>query len=84
MDELQRQADRADRIVSISNYTRHEILRHLEVDGKKLSVIYNGLSLQLTNQRKPSFAPNKKFFFHHRHNSFQKKLSCFVTPIKAF
>jgi len=63
MDQLQRQADRADRIVAISNYTRNEILRHLEVDGKKISVIYNGVDAGPHHAVKPAFIPGQKFFF---------------------
>jgi len=84
MDELQRQADRADRIVSISNYTRHEILRHLEVDGKKLSVIYNGLSVPSLNQQKPFFAPNKKFFFTIGIIAFKKNFHVLLPILKMF
>jgi len=84
MDELQRQADRADRIVSISNYTRHEILRHLEVDGKKLSVIHNGLNLPAATPQRPSFVPDKKFFFTIGIIAFKKNFHVLLPVLKRF
>jgi glycosyltransferase involved in cell wall biosynthesis len=76
--------DRADRIVSISNYTRHEVLRHLEVDGKKLSVIYNGLAVPSINQQKPAFVPNKKFFFTLGIIAFKKNFHVLLPILKRF
>ncbi len=63
MNRLQRQVNRADRIVAISNYTRQEIIHHLQVDESKITVIHNGVRLPAAGERKPTFIDNRKFFF---------------------
>lgn len=63
LNKLQRQVTLADSIVAISEYTKAETLRHLKVDEKKISVIYNGLSKTPGEGVKPTGVPDSKFFF---------------------
>lgn len=63
LNKLQRQVTLADSIVAISEYTKTETLRHLKVDEKKISVIYNGLSKAPGEGIKPASVPDAKFFF---------------------
>jgi glycosyltransferase involved in cell wall biosynthesis len=63
LNKLQRQVTLAHSIVTISEYTKAETLRHLKVDEKKISVIYNGLSKASGEGVKPAVVPDSKFFF---------------------
>lgn len=40
--KVQRNVDMADHIVAISEFTKQDILKHLKVEGKPISVVYNG------------------------------------------
>lgn len=42
LKKVQRNVDMADHIVAISEFTKQDILKHLKVDGKPISVVYNG------------------------------------------
>lgn len=43
---LQKRIDRATLVTVISKYVYYDVLKHLEVDKKKLKVVYNGVSLE--------------------------------------
>lgn len=61
---LQKNVDRADYITTISNYTLSEIEKHLDLKGKPVKVIYNGVSIDKSiSLQRPSFMPDSKFFF---------------------
>jgi glycosyltransferase involved in cell wall biosynthesis len=61
---LQRNINKADYITTISNYSKNLIENNLNLKGKKIQVIYNGIAPNLSVQStKPSFADNEKFFF---------------------
>lgn len=62
--KLQKNIDRADFITSISEFTKNEILDNFDLNGKNISVIYNGVNEKETeNLIKPDFADDYKFFF---------------------
>jgi glycosyltransferase involved in cell wall biosynthesis len=42
LKKVQRNIDRADHIVAISEFTRQDVLKHLKLNNKPISVIYNG------------------------------------------
>lgn len=42
LNRLQRNIDRADHLVAISNFTKQDVLRHLKVGNRPFDVIYNG------------------------------------------
>ena len=60
---LQTRIDRADRIVAISQSTKRDILTHLDVRGKDISVIYNGLSRYLGPVSEPVHKPSGEFLY---------------------
>ena len=62
LNQLQKKVNRADVITFISEFTKNETLKYLDLKDKELKVIYNGISLP-TNSTKPITTPSKKFFF---------------------
>jgi glycosyltransferase involved in cell wall biosynthesis len=64
LNALQRKVNRASAIVAISQFTANEIRQHLQIDEKKLHVIYNGVSLKSTSiVEQPPFLHNQKYLF---------------------
>tara|TARA_B100000965_G_scaffold406765_1_gene448244 strand:+ start:1531 stop:2562 length:1032 start_codon:yes stop_codon:yes gene_type:complete len=64
LSRLQKNVDKADVITTISNFTKSEIEKHLDIKEKQVQVIYNGVpSGDGVEKKKPLFAPNRKFFF---------------------
>jgi glycosyltransferase involved in cell wall biosynthesis len=60
----QRNIDRCDHIVAISNFTKAEILRHLDVGNKPITVIHNGCAESIVSlDHKPAYVPDKPFLF---------------------
>lgn len=55
--EYQKSVDRADRIVTISNFSACDIKEHLRLNGKKVDVIYNGVPTSDCDPIKPKNAP---------------------------
>lgn len=61
---LQRNIDRADYITAISDFTKNNIEDHLNLRGKKIRTIYNGISVDTEGPGlKPGYVGKKKFFF---------------------
>jgi glycosyltransferase involved in cell wall biosynthesis len=64
LNALQRKVNSASAIVAISQFTANEIKQHLQIDEKKLHVIYNGVSLKSTSAVElPPFLHNQKYLF---------------------
>lgn len=59
---LQHKIDRASVITFISKFTQSEVERNFRLEGKKLQVIYNGISLEKTAE-KPNIVPSGPFLF---------------------
>ncbi|MFP5079123.1 glycosyltransferase family 4 protein [Pedobacter sp. JCM 36344] len=60
----QQNIDLCDHIVAISHFTKAEILQHLKVGDKPITVIYNGCAEPiLTLDHKPNYIPDKPFLF---------------------
>jgi glycosyltransferase involved in cell wall biosynthesis len=60
----QRNIDLCDHIVAISHFTKAEILQHLKVGNKPITVIYNGCAEPIISQgNKPNYTPHKHFLF---------------------
>jgi glycosyltransferase involved in cell wall biosynthesis len=60
----QKNIDLCDHIVAISHFTKAEILQHLKVGNKPITVIYNGCAEPILSQgNKPNYTPNKHFLF---------------------
>ena len=61
---LQKLVNRADAITAISYFTKSNIEQNLNLQGKKVDVIYNGVdSPELTKPQKPNWIENNPFFF---------------------
>lgn len=64
LKKLQRNVDRAQVITSISEYTSGLIKDRLNLAGKEIHTIHNGIYLkEFPNSKRPSIAPKTKFFF---------------------
>lgn len=62
--KVQSNIDKADYLVAISEFAKQDILKHLDIKGKPLDVIYNGCTFyngQLTTN--PLYKPKRKFLF---------------------
>ena len=65
LNKIQHKIDRADIIVCISNFSKSETDRFIDLKGKSVDVIYNGVEQFDSNTaQKPDFVkPDKSFFF---------------------
>jgi Glycosyltransferase len=64
LKRLQKNIDRADYITTISDYTKKAIEDHMDLQGKSIRTIYNGIRINPRGSgHKPGFVDNKKFFF---------------------
>jgi glycosyltransferase involved in cell wall biosynthesis len=60
----QKSVDQSDHIVTISEYARQDILTHLNVGAKPVTVIHNGCMVKLYPEYDyPSYQPEKPFLF---------------------
>lgn len=55
--------DKVDRIVAISEFTKKDILEHLDVKDKKVDVVYNGLYEFHGIAQEPAVKPRREFIF---------------------
>ena len=64
LKKLQKNIDRADYITTISNYTKKTIEDHINLRGKSILTIYNGIAINSHGVGyKPNYMNDKKFFF---------------------
>lgn len=64
LKRVQHNIDKVDRIVTISNYVKKDIVENLSVVDKPIDVIYNGCQvLDIADFDTPSYKPSKKFLF---------------------
>lgn len=64
LNALQRKVNKAHAIVAISQFTANEIKQHLQIDVKKLHVIYNGASLKSNEPAElPAILKDQKYLF---------------------
>lgn len=64
LQKLQNNIDLADHIVAISDFTKNDIEKNLDLKGTPLSVIYNGCAaLEYTPEVKLGYQPAKPFLF---------------------
>ncbi|QEC67705.1 glycosyltransferase family 4 protein [Panacibacter ginsenosidivorans] len=62
--KIQKQINDADRICTISEFVKKEVLENLDVKNKEVQVVYNGCNLSLnTNPKQPAMIPDKPFVF---------------------
>lgn len=61
---VQKRIDRATSIICISNFVANQVREHLKIGNTKLSVIYNGCTIQdYPDFNTPSYRPSKSFLF---------------------
>lgn len=61
---LQKNIDLADYITTISEYSKNQIETNLDLKGKNIRVIYNGIAPDgAVESQKPGFISHEKFFF---------------------
>lgn len=64
MRRLQRNIDRADVIVCISEFSRHDVLEHCNTGNKPVHLIYNGTNtLKIPGLYNHSYRPERPFLF---------------------
>jgi glycosyltransferase involved in cell wall biosynthesis len=64
LNALKRKVNKAHAIVAISQFTANEIKQHLQIDVKKLHVIYNGASLKSNEPAElPGILKDQKYLF---------------------
>jgi len=62
---LQKQIDKADQIVAISEYTKQDLLKHMDLHEKKIEVIYNGCERYNGPVNLPkAYVPKKSTYLH--------------------
>lgn len=62
LDCLQRNIHKADAITTISEYTRNLVQEHVNLRGKKIQVIYNGITTGDPAESPPGYVQGKFFF----------------------
>ena len=76
---------RVDQLVTVSNYSRRDIIQHLPISPERVSVVRQGVSLQLFHSALPTDSPlietERKYILSLAGNDPTKNLS---TLIKAF
>jgi glycosyltransferase involved in cell wall biosynthesis len=64
LKKIQKRVNKADAITVISTYVKNDILKHLDLKGKPVDVIYNGVELlEFPDFDKPKYRPENKFLF---------------------
>jgi glycosyltransferase involved in cell wall biosynthesis len=64
LKKLQNNINRADYITTISDYTKKTIEDHIDLRGKTIHTIYNGIAINTESVgSKPDYVDDKKFFF---------------------
>ncbi len=64
INKMQRKINRADFLTFISNFTYLDVKKHLNIEGKKYRIIYNGVTLKkFPLFDKPKYIPESKFLF---------------------
>lgn len=62
--KVQRMINKADHIITISNYVKEDVLQHLEIGDTPLSVIYNGCDVKsFPLFHDPLYCPSRPFLF---------------------
>ena len=82
---LQRNINRADYITTISNYSKEQIEKNIDLKGKNIQVIYNGIPPHNTlSGNKPAFVKKNKFFFSIGIFNRKKNFHALLPIIKYF
>lgn len=63
LDRLQHNVDKASRVVAISGFTRDDLLKHIDLRGRTVDVIYNGCTAYGGKPGVPDYVPSGPFLF---------------------
>lgn len=64
LTEIQKNIDKAAAVTVISNFVKKDVLKYLDLKGKQIDVIYNGVELlEFPTFDTPKYKPNKNFLF---------------------
>lgn len=75
---VKKQAKLSDKIITVSNYSKESLIKHLKINGDKIHVIYNSVNL---DKFKPDIAEPQKYFLFVGEIEVSKGLT---TLLKAF
>lgn len=60
---LQSNVDKATCLIAISEYTKNDILTHLDTGSKEIHVIYNGCEIYSGPVTRPAYVPERPFIY---------------------
>lgn len=64
LTKIQTAIDKASVVTCISEFVKYDVLKHLNLKGKEIQVIYNGVSVnEFPDFNTPKFLPKKPFLF---------------------
>ncbi len=64
LKRLQKNVDKSDTVVFISDFTKQITYEYLQIpESKEVKVIHNGVRIPEESLERPAWLPNKKFFF---------------------
>ncbi len=82
---LQRRINQADAVVACSHYVAEQVKRHLDLKGKDIQVIYNGVErIDGGEERKPPFVSDRPFFFTIGQIRRKKNFHVLLDVMKSF
>lgn len=85
LNKLQKNVDRANTITVISDFTKKVVLENLELNGKKVHTIHNGVTLKpYTDPDQPDFMDHHPFFFSIGILSAKKNFHVLLPLLKRF
>ena len=83
--KLQKNVDKADYITTISDYSKKNLEEHINLRGKSVRTIYNGIDVnQNAVCSKPGYVKDKKFFFSIGIFNEKKNFLCLLSLMKYF
>lgn len=82
---MQHKVDKAAVVTAISHYTADIIRQHVDLKGKEIRVIYNGVErIDTLEDNKPSFATGRPFFFTIGQIRKKKNFHLLVEVMRSF
>ena len=85
LQRLQKNIDRADYITTISDYTKKTIEDNINLRGKSIKTIYNGIAVNSNCEViKPNYVSNQKFFFSIGIFKEKKNFHTLLSLMKSF
>ena len=82
---IQKRIDKATIITTISHYVANEIKKYMDVKGKEVRVIYNGVErIEQQQDKRPKFAQGRPFFFTIGEIRAKKNFHLLVDVMKSF